>query len=157
MGLSFLHWFLSVNHCHFFNQNVAWIECRLKTSIYESVFWCSYVLAAVLGPPSLSRNVANKHCSCLMAVSVSVFPWWHRHIQSLQYMFIALINIIRCWASALVSHLHCLYTYFVRNSSLLHLVCWLLFYHSINLNSSANSPDLISTTSMTNFKRLSRI
>lgn len=74
---------------------MAWIECRLKTSIYESVFWCSYVLAAVLGPPSLSRNVANKHCSCLMAVSVSVFPWWHRHIQSLQYMFIALINIIR--------------------------------------------------------------
>lgn len=28
-------------------------------------------------------------------VSVSVFPWWHRHIQSLQYMFIALINIFR--------------------------------------------------------------
>lgn len=73
-------WHINCNilHCFFFffNQNVAF---RLKTSIYESVFWCLCLFICACGCAWFTFLLVQKSChySCLMAQFQSVFPWWH--------------------------------------------------------------------------------
>lgn len=65
--------------------------------MFKLVHMCLRLCLVHFGAEILSLLLFNG------TVSVSVFPWWHltsfpfshRHIQSLQYLFIALINITR--------------------------------------------------------------